>query len=181
MRVTFKITRQLFSALVADLLRPHAFAAERVGWLRSRVGNDASGGVLLLAYDYHPVADEDYVNDASVGAMMGSAAIRKALQLALNDNVCMVHVHLHDHRGRPRFSRTDAREAAKFVPDLWHVRPELPHSAIVFSRDSVYGRCWYPGGRVFEITDAVIVGAPMAQTKAEQDGATRPTKLSRPK
>jgi hypothetical protein len=180
MRVAFKITRQLFRAVQADLRRPHPFAAERVGWLRCRVGNDTAGGLIVLAHDYHPVADADYVDDPSVGAMMGSAAIRKALQLALSDNVSMFHVHLHDHRGRPGFSGTDAQESAKFVPDFWHVRPGMPHGALVFSQDSMYGRCWYPGGKIVAIAEVTIVGAPLVRIR-EEHGTTSAAKLSRRK
>jgi hypothetical protein len=178
MRVTFKITRRLFRAVQVDLLRPHAFAAERVGWLRCRVGNDVQGGAIVVAHDYYPVDDQDYVDDPRVGAMMGSVAIRKALQIALNENVSMFHVHMHDHSGRPGFSGTDARESAKFVPDFWHVRPAMPHGALVFSRDAVYGRCWYPGGNIVEIGQTIIVGAPLVRIR-EENGTTRSAKLSR--
>jgi hypothetical protein len=162
MRVVFKITRRLLGGVLVDLRRAHTFAAERVGWLRCRVA-DSSTAVLVLAHDYVPVEDGDYVEDPSVGARMSSAAIRKALQLALNTKVAMFHVHLHDHRGGTRFSRVDAVEAAKFVPDFWHVRPDMPHGALVFSRDWAVGRCWCPGGKVVDIDEIVVVGAPLSR------------------
>jgi hypothetical protein len=181
MTITFKITRQLFAAVCDDLRRPHSFAAERVGWLRCRVGNAPDGGLLVLAHDYCPVADDQYVRDRSVGAMMGSAAIRAALQLALKGDTCVFHVHLHDHNGQPGFSTTDARETAKFVPDFWHVSPNLPHGAVIFSNDSMCGRCWYPGGAAVEITKFVIVGAPFVRVGAEHGRTTGTAKLSRRK
>lgn len=163
MRVTFRLTRRLFEAVKADLIRRHAFAAERVGWLRCRVGDVPAGGVVILAHEYFPVEDGDYLDDPTVGAMMGSAAIRKALQLAYRSKASMFHVHLHDHRARPRFSSVDSRETAKFMPDFWHVRAGMPHGAVVFSRDSACGRCWYPGGKVLEISEVVIIGAPIVR------------------
>ncbi len=61
-----------------------------------------------------------------------------------------------------RFSRTDARESAKFVPDFWNVRPEMPHGALVASKDSLWGLCWYPGmSAPIEIGEFVVVGSPM--------------------
>jgi hypothetical protein len=179
MKVIFKITRRLFTDTQADLLRPHAFAAERVGWLRCRIGQAPDGALLILAHDFHPVQDADYLDDRSVGAMMGPAAIRKALQLALMSKAAIFHVHMHDHEGRPGFSGIDSRETAKFVPDFWHVRPELPHGALVFSRDRLYGRCWYPGGKVLEISEAVIVGAPLVRFSEAYGQPTRQAKLSR--
>lgn len=177
MKITFKITYELYRRIQADLQRPHAIAAERVGWLRCRVGDAPKGGLLLLAYDYYPVADDDYIDDPSVGAMMGSGAIRKALQLALDKPISIFHVHMHDHQGQPHFSGVDTRETAKFVPDFWHVRPGMPHGAMILSQDDAYGRCWYPGGKIIEINDIVLVGAP----RRTHGRTTHTTKLPRNK
>jgi hypothetical protein len=179
MRVVFKITRQLFEFVQADLRRQHAFAAERVGWLRCRVGDGPAGALMILAHDYAPVDDGDYVNDQRVGAMMGSAAIRKALQEAYTRLVSMFHVHMHGHRGRPRFSGVDNRESAKVIPDFWHVSPEMPHGALVLSQDSIFGRCWYPGGQVVNIREVVIVGAPMVCIEEDYEQAARPSEFPR--
>ena len=93
---------------------------------------------------------------------MGPSAIRKALEFALNNKAGMFHVHMHDHAGRPRFSRTDARESAKFVPDFWNVRPEMPHGALVASKNSLWGLCCYPGmSEPIEIDEFVVIGSPM--------------------
>ena len=147
--------------MIADLLRPHPFAAERVGFIACKPAASRSG-TLLLAADYRPVADEDYVPDMRVGAMMGPAAIRKALQWAYNVRLSIIHVHLHDHDGAPGFSTTDLRETAKFVPDFFHVRPDLPHGALVLSRDSAIARCWLiPGAPPVWAEKVTIVGSPL--------------------
>lgn len=158
MKVLFKITGALLEFIKQDLSRPHEFAAERVGFISCRVGRLEPSGLIILAHDYDAVADEDYVNDASVGAMMGPVAIRKALQFALNHEVGMFHVHMHDFFGIPTPSKTDLRETAKFVPDFWNVRPQMPHGAIIVSRDALSGRCWYPGRKdPIGITEITIV------------------------
>ena len=162
MRVVFKVVDRLLERVRHDLVRPHEFAAERVGFFVCRAAHLSPNGTVILAHDYKPVEDEDYVDDPTVGAMMGPSAIRKALEFALNNNVGMFHVHLHEHTGRPRFSRIDTRESAKFVPDFWNVRPEMPHGALVASRDNLYGMCWYPGiSGPTEISEFVVVGSPM--------------------
>lgn len=163
MRVVFKLVDRLLERVRLDLARPHEFAAERVGFFICRAAVLVPEGVIVLAHDYRPVEDEDYVDDPTVGAMMGPTAIRKALEFALNNKAGMFHVHMHDHTGRPWFSRTDARESAKFVPDFWNVRPEMPHGAMVASKDSLYGRCWCPGiSAPTEIREFVVVGSPIA-------------------
>jgi hypothetical protein len=161
MRILFKITGRLLREVKAQLARPHAFASERVGFLLCRVGLLDGGGLIILSHSMHDVADEDYIDDPTVGAMMGPAAIRKALQTAYQRQAAMFHVHLHLHSGRPRFSRIDERETAKFVPDFWNVQAELPHGAIVFSEDSAYGRCWIPGRKApAEISQFSVVDVP---------------------
>ena len=159
MKTAFRITRNLLAAIYSDLSRPHPFAAERVGFISCAVGDLPGHGLVLLAQDFHPVADRDYVDNPTVGAMMGSAAIRSALQLAYNQQVSMFHVHRHEHDGRPWFSRVDLRESARFVPDFWKVRPGFPHGAIVLSHDSMAGLCWDPQkGSPSPISEMSVVG-----------------------
>jgi len=162
MKVVFKVVDRLLERVRLDFARPHEFAAERVGFFVCRVASLVPEGVVVLAHDYRPVEDEDYIDDPSVGAMMGPTAIRKAMEFALNNKAGMFHVHMHEHIGRPRFSRVDSRESAKFVPDFWNVRPEMPHGALVASKDSLWGLCWYPGlSEPIEIDEFVVVGSPI--------------------
>jgi hypothetical protein len=162
MKVVFKIAEGLFCSVMEDLRRPHAFALERVGFLLCRPGDLPGGGLSIFAGAFHSVADEDYLDDQTAGAVMGSDAIRKALQASYNKNASMFHVHIHEHKGKPAFSGTDKRETALFVPDFWHVQPALPHGAVVLSKDSAFGQCWIPGiAMPQEITDFISVGAPI--------------------
>lgn len=139
--ILFKITADLLAAIRADLARPHAFAHERVGFISaglSSCGND----LIALARAYRPVDDGDYLNDPSVGAMMGREAIRKGLEWSLQAGHAMFHVHTHGGRGVPGFSPVDLRENAKFVPDFFKVAARYPHGAIVLSDTAACGQIW---------------------------------------
>lgn len=146
MNITFRFPQELLLAIHADLDRPHKFAAERVGFISCEASQSTSGDVALIAKHYSPVADDHYLDDPRVGAMMGPAAIRTALQFAYQHPVSMFHIHRHDHRGNPRFSPVDIRENARFIPDFWKVRPNQPHGAIVLSFNSMFGMCWVQPG-----------------------------------
>lgn len=160
MKIAFKINRPLWKAVHHDLDRPHHFALERVGFLSCKPAA-VEGGLLLLAERYHPVEDDDYEDVRGFGAMMGPGAIRKALQVAYGANVSMIHVHRHEHRGLPGFSRPDIQENAKFVPDFFKVRPKLPHGAIVLSHDAMAGEAWEPETlKRRPIDELAIVGRP---------------------
>ncbi len=161
MTIHFKMTKRLRDVTIHDLVRPHPFAAERVGFLSCKPAASPSG-LLILAESFHPVADEDYLPDLAVGAMMGPDAIRKALSFAYNHPSCTFHVHLHNHKGLPAFSKIDLRESAKFVPDFFNVRPNLPHGALILSRNSGVGRCWCRSAEPRTwISRITFVGSPM--------------------
>lgn len=81
------------------------------------------------------------------------------MQHAYNNEASMFHVHRHEHRGKPRFSRTDLDEYPKFVPDFWNVQPQLPHGAVVLSHDKASGLAWYPSQTTpLPIDDFWVVG-----------------------
>ena len=162
MIVIFKIRRELLGTVQRDLSRPHRFAWERVGFLSGPVGPLEREGVVILAHAYHPIDDDDYIESDEAAAMMGSVAIRKALQFAHSNQTSMFHVHRHDHLGRPSFSNLDLRENAKFMPDFSNVCPEFPHGALVLSMNSFAGICWHPDILTpISITEVIVVGAPM--------------------
>jgi hypothetical protein len=97
--------------------------------------------------------------------MMGPGAIRKAMQRAYNggaQDVGLFHVHMHEHRGRPGFSRVDLTEYVKFVPDFFNAVPMMPHGAIVLSADGAIGLCWRTRSAKPEVIDRFSsFGAPL--------------------
>ena len=161
MRPVFRIPRLLLDEIHADLSRLHAFAAERVGFVSCKLAELTGDRLAVLAHQYHPVRDEHYEDDPSVGAMISGSAFREVLQFAYSHRSCIFHVHRHEHFGRPGFSRVDEEEAAKFVPDFWKVQADLPHGALVLSHDSIDGLCWVPRARqIVPFDNYVVVGFP---------------------
>jgi hypothetical protein len=141
MKMRLRMTHLMFARMVADLRRPHEFAYERVGFLFCKQSKTPSG-VLLLAFKYSPIRDDQYIRDESVGARFDSSSIREAMQIALSEGVCAFHVHLHDHRGIPRLSGTDVREMQALIPCFVNVRPDRVHGALVLSSDSATANGW---------------------------------------
>jgi hypothetical protein len=143
MNVHFKLTAALLEDAIADLRRPHPFAAERAGFIGCKAAA-CRGGALVLAHTYIPLPDDWYLDDPRFGCVFSADAMRAAMQFALTNDASMFHVHLHDYGGVPWFSRPDLRESSKFVPDFWNVKPDLPHGTLVLSADAAAGLCWYP-------------------------------------
>ena len=143
-----------------DLSRAHVHAHERVGFITAKAAVTASG-LTMIAVEYHPVADEDYVRDASVGAMMSEDAVRKALQICWKSKCAMVHVHMHEHKGLPWFGRLDLEENGRFMPDFFNVQPGVPHAALVLSHDAAAGLVWPDRGlSPVRFDEIVEVGRP---------------------
>lgn len=165
MTTIFRACGDMLKMVRDDLERPHSFAAERVGFFLCRAGKLSGHGLIILAATYDPVDDEDYLPDDSVGAMMGPAAIRKALQRVYAGgagDISLFHVHMHGHIGLPGFSRVDVTESKKFVPDFFNVAPLMPHGIIVLSYDRAVGLCWRgPREEPTMIDRFAHVGAPM--------------------
>jgi hypothetical protein len=141
MRAIFKIRQALAQAIQEDLARNHEFAHERVGFIACRAAQ-IQDGIMVLAETYQPVADDNYLEDESVGALISGSAIRAAMQISLDSGAGMFHVHMHEHIGVPRPSRVDLEDSKKFVPDFFNVAPFMPHGTVILSKDKAFGLCW---------------------------------------
>jgi hypothetical protein len=139
--VHLKIEGRLLDAVRQDLHRPHAFAFERVGFFTAGAA-DLGDRLLLTVRDFTPVADEDYEIDRKVGAKIGSAAMRKAVQSAYRPAATLLHVHTHGGRGKPAFSSVDLNSAKHFVPGFFETAPRMPHGLLVLSNDAAHGILW---------------------------------------
>lgn len=139
--IRFKMTTSLLRSIRADLRRPHPYAHERVGFLGAGLSLTESH-CTLLAHSYQTVPDAEYLDDPSVGAMLGPDAMFKAVAWAHETKLALFHIHEHGGTGIPRFSGVDLREARKFVPDFFKFRPECPHGTLVLSNDAAFGHVW---------------------------------------
>lgn len=163
MTVQLKLTADLLADVRAHLRVPHLIAFERVGFLACR-GAWVEDGTVVVAREFLPVADDHYVEADDAGARISSDAVRLAMQHAYNTRDCMVYVHAHEHRGRPRPSRVDLECWHELIPAFWHVRPELPHGALILSDDSAMALMWVPGRPVpVPVDEFLVVGYPLTR------------------
>jgi len=170
MTIIYRSTDQLMAEVRRDLVRKHPFAEERVGFISVKAAQ-TQDGLLLIADNYFPVADNDYLYDDTVGAMMGAEALRKALNIALLNQVGIIHVHMHLYPGRLWFSRTDLREQLKFVPDFFKVRRNMPHGAMVLSPFTAAGRMWLAPDIIERIAEFNTVGSHLKVSRSADDGS----------
>jgi hypothetical protein len=158
MTARLRIPQPLWECTHVDLSRPHPFAWERVGFLTCGMQTTAPNIQMLTAESWHPVDDAHYIDDRTVGALVGREAFRKMLQLIYNRPSTLLHVHRHDHRGRPQFSSVDMRSMLAFVPGFFNACPMLPHGALVLSLDYCSGLLWpHASGQPVEIGPIEVV------------------------
>lgn len=175
MRALFRCTYDFLERVAQDLSRPHSHAAERVGFIAVRAAW-LTDGLLMLAQEFYPVADDDYVRDDSVGALIGPEGLRKALEISLLNPVGIFHVHCHEYAfgGRHWFSSTDLDEQMKFVPDFFKVNRKMPHGALVLGpRRTAAGRVWLSPDVVEPITEFGYVGHHLATRHPDPSGIAR--------
>ena len=159
---TLRLPAVLLERVRRDLARPHAFAQERIGFVLGRSAGGLHGSTILLGSDYIPIPDPEYVDDPTVGARIGSAAIRRGMQAVLDGGVSCLHTHMHYGRGVPQFSRVDGRELPPVVRGFMNVRHDVPHGALLLSEDSLICALWLPGSeRPTPGGKVVVVGRPM--------------------
>jgi hypothetical protein len=165
MKTHIKMTGALHNAMMSDLKRPHPFAAERVGFVFGKIGSQVDGGRLILLTRYHSIPDEQYVDDDSVGARIGSDALTWAMQAVYHsrpNREGIFHIHLHAHNGETGMSRTDKRETPKLIPGFQSVGRDAAHGIIILSLDHGTGWVWTRNSE--EPTHAArisVIGAPI--------------------
>lgn len=126
----------------ADLIRPHIFAYERVGFIFARKTKGEGESLVILATEYTPIKDKHYIEDPDVGAKVNSEAIRQAMERAYFKKECVFHVHQHEHFGQPKPSRTDWTEYQKLIPSFHNAGKNAVHGALILSLDNVLGLLW---------------------------------------
>jgi hypothetical protein len=148
MKTQIKMTGELHDTVLQDLTRRHPFAAERVGFVFGRLGSLADGGRLVLLTRYHSIPDDQYVEDHTVGARIGSEALTWAMQAVYHGRPAregIFHIHLHGHRGETGMSGTDQREIPRLIPGFQSVGRNAGHGIIILSLDHACGWVWMPG------------------------------------
>lgn len=172
MKWTFRIPRAVHDEMRRDLGRRHAFAAERVGFLLTKLGNRSSQvEQVVLTSTYWPLPDDAYIDDPSVGARYEAAVHRALFERAIAENVGVFHVHVHEHRGRPGFSGVDLDCIRKLVPSLRTVQPKQAHGGLLLSMDAVTAACWLPSAPSPLPGRIVVVGRPFAVFEVEVNHA----------
>ncbi len=157
-----RILKILFEQVYDDLIRPHSFSAERVGFLFARLGEIDGQSKLIIPTKYCPVPDEHYLEDQYVGARFNSVPIRAALQLIMDTGVGAFLVHMHEHLGSPWFSRIDRSETQRMIPSFKAVNTNVGHGALLLSHDDMVGLVWLPSAKEPTVLSKVtIIGYPL--------------------
>jgi hypothetical protein len=166
MNIHLKLTGRLYEEMIQDLLRPHPFAAERVGFVFGRMAALTESSRLLLLTRYHAVADGQYIDDRAVGARIGPDAITWATQAVYYGRPTsegIFHVHIHGNSGEPGMSDTDRREIPALIPGFQSVGRTAAHGIIILSADHGAAWVWFPGQKENCRAGSIsVIGSPVA-------------------
>lgn len=137
-QIQFRIPKFIYELMQEDLRKPHPFAYERVGFVFTKTILLFDTSYLIVATDYLPVADEDYIEDMNVGAKINSNSIRTAMQGIVDRNGGCFHVHLHNHSGKPYPSFTDLESLPGIVNSFSNIASKQANGILILSRDGFY-------------------------------------------
>lgn len=170
--VEVRLTRPLYETIQEDLARPHPFAGERVGFAYGRLANVGGKTPLVLLYRYVPVPDEHYIEKPGFAACIGGDAIRATRQEIRNHSgTCegAFHVHVHNHKGEPRFSRPDLIGLPPLIPGFARPAKDAAHGLLLLSADHGIAWVWLPGmAEPCTTSRIVVVGAPVSIFEAKR-------------
>ena len=164
-KVRIKIPKQIHLCMLQDLKRTHSFAYERVGFLYTKSKLLSDNTVLVIATNYAPVDDEDYIEDKSVGAKINSEAIRKSMQKILEEKCGCFHAHLHDHSGIPSPSFTDQKGLPGVAISFSNISQTQANGILILSENSFYGSVIYGSKKQFYSPELIsVIGYPFGLT-----------------
>ncbi|WP_018629571.1 HesA/MoeB/ThiF family protein [Niabella aurantiaca] len=160
--IIFRIPQELRSEMEQDLRRPHSYACERVGFLFTKSKWIDQNKILIVAISYQCVADEHYIEDPTVGAKIGSEAIRSAMQTMFDMKSGCFHVHLHDHQGRPGPSATDKKGLPGVIESFANIAGGQPTGILILSKDNFFTAIKVTSNkRLYPASLVSVVGFPM--------------------
>ena len=147
--------------MLADLRRQHLFAYERVGFLFTTSKQLSDNTILILAKDYVPVDDENYIEDCNVGAKINSKAIRNAMQRIMEKKEGCFHVHLHDNKGIPSPSFTDKKGLPDVAKSFANISQKQANGILILSENSFFASIKFANESHFLTPEVVsVVGYP---------------------
>ncbi len=163
--IKIRIPKLLHNQMLQDLRRPHLHAAERIGFLYTTSKICSDGNILIVAKEYEPIPDGNYIRDKSVGARIDSSSIRHVMQRIFDSNEGCFHVHLHDHFGAPGPSWTDKKSLPAVVESFSNSSAKQANGFLILSKDSFYASLKSMQVSSFASADLVsIIGYPMSFT-----------------
>lgn len=162
-KVILKISRELYDRVVSDLLRPHSYARERVGFLFSRSKKVLNGDYLVYLTEYKPVDDEDYIDDQNFGSKFGSRPINDSISYGLEKNMGVFHVHMHELSGRsPEFSKIDLKHLPPIFQSCHRIIKNQVHGMLLLGGKGLNAHVWIPEKTSYIKVDQIsIIGSPM--------------------
>ncbi len=160
--IIIKLPSVLLNQIKKDLIRPHEFASERIGFINSKFKTFENGKTIILLNDYHVIDDDCYIDDSSVGARINSEAIRLGMQsIIINESGCF-HVHYHEFSMElPEFSNTDFVDNPEIVNSFSNVDKNQAHGMIVIGNNGMNAQVKLPGfDKLVKVDRIIEIGYP---------------------
>lgn len=161
MTLHVRLPSDLLATMRDNLAQDNPYGGERVGFL----GADSTQWLDradVYARTFQPVTPGGYLPSGPGAVVIGTPAIRSAIQFAMSEEIGVWHVHMHPWRGTPRPSHTDLAEIPRVLQAFHYAAPEYVHGMLIISPDSASAFAWIPTANKLQPADNIVeVGWPM--------------------
>ena len=162
MNIIIRISRTLDTEIRNNLIRPHPFAMERIGFVSGVHSNIEHNECLIVLKKYYPIEDSDYIEDSTVGARINGNAIRKAMQLIMDTHEGMFHVHIHPFNYFPSMSKTDKIGIPPVIKSLCNVDRSVLTGCIIMSNSHQCAYVYVPDVGLITTNKIRVIGFPFS-------------------
>jgi hypothetical protein len=163
MRTIIRLSRELDNIMRKDLLRQHPFAAERIGFIGGVHSFLGENKYLIILKEYIAIADDNYIEDNTVGARINGNAIRSAMQHIIDTKQDMFHVHMHPFKHFPSMSYTDNKEIPPIIKNFRNVCANSINGILILSYTHYNAYINYPQmSDLIPTTEIKVVGFPFS-------------------
>lgn len=157
-QVVVRMGASLFKAVRAHV-EQFSKDSEEAGFVFCRPAR-AGATVILVAYDWVPVPDEEKVAGSSVLAW-SSALNARMIGRAATEGVCLVLIHSHGSTPAPAPSCDDRQHAQRLFRSASRIVAGRPHGAVVLGAGAAYGDFWLDGQTFGPLARLEIQGVPL--------------------
>jgi hypothetical protein len=131
------LSKIILDKALRNLLLPHDFAYERVGYFLGNLENEN-----IYIDEWFPFYDSEYNSTCKAGVEIGENGMFRLMNHAYKKKKHFFHAHIHDFQDSPKFSAIDMRSLVSVTSALFDFSERCIHGGMVIGRKETLCIFW---------------------------------------